>query len=204
MVDLLTEDGQARLKAAVAEAERRTSAEIVVMIMRRSTDYRAVELMAAAILALALPAALLPFTFIPALYIWAAQIVLFVGLALSLPALALGRYLVGGERVTRDVEAGARAEFFAHGLRRTKARAAILLYVTLQEHRVQVLFDDAAQGIVPQDVWSELADTIATKMKSGDALTGLEDAVGKVADLLEADLPPPDDKGDELPNVIVG
>ncbi|MEM1379782.1 MAG: TPM domain-containing protein [Pseudomonadota bacterium] len=203
MVDVLTEDGQARLQSAVATAEKRTSAEIVVMIMRGVTDYRMVEVLIAAIGAIALPAALLPFTAIPAFWIWIGQIALFIALAIGLPFFSVGRFIVGAERISRDVEAAARAEFFGHGLRRTKGRAAVLLFVAVREHRVQVLYDDGAAAAVPEEAWADLADTIAEKMKSGNALTGLEEAVKTVADLLETDLPPRIDDEDELPNVIV-
>ncbi|NRA29553.1 MAG: hypothetical protein HRU11_04760 [Parvularculaceae bacterium] len=204
MVDFMTEDSRARLQSAVSRAEKRTSAEIVVMVMRHSTDYRAVEFMAAAILAMALPAALLPFASLPALWIWLAQLVMFVTLAMAFPILRIGRFLVGDDRMSRDVQAAARAEFFAHGLRRTKQRAAVFLFVTIREQKVQVLYDDGAAAIVPEEAWGDLASFIATRMKAGDGVSGLEEAVSKVADLLESDLPPMVDDEDELPNVIMG
>lgn len=204
MVDILTEDGQARLQSAVARAEKRTSAEIVVMVMRGVTDYRTVELMTAAVVSLALPAALLPFTGIPALFIWTAQLSVFVVLALGLPFLGAGRFFVGSGRITRDVEAAAQAEFYAHGLRRTRKRAAVLIFVAVREHRVHVLHDDAAGEVVPEEAWNEIADLVASRMKAGEALAGLEAAVERVAELLEGDLPPGADDHDELPNVITG
>lgn len=204
MVGFMTDDSQARLQSAVSRAEKRTSAEIVVMVMRSTTDYRAVEFMAAALLAMALPAALLPFAAIPALWIWLVQLVLFVALAIGFPIVGIGRFVVGDGRISRDVQAAARAEFFAHGLRRTKHRAAVFLFVAIREQKVQVLYDDGAAAIVPEEAWGELASLIAMRMKSDDGVSGLEEAVSKVADLLEADLPPLVDDENELPNVIIG
>ncbi|GGY52057.1 TPM domain-containing protein [Parvularcula lutaonensis] len=206
MVDLFTEEERERLEKAVAAAEARTSAEIVVMVKRGATDYAAVEVMAAAIASLALPAALLPFTAIPAFVIWVAQLALFAILAILLPMVSAGRFLVGRERVARDVRAVAEAEFYAHGLRRTSKRAAVLLMVAMREHRIEVLADDAAQAVIDsidRADWEEIIGRLAARLREGAVVEGLEDAVSLIADALETRLPPEEGKADELPNVIV-
>jgi putative membrane protein len=204
MVEVFTPAERAELETAVAEAEARTSAEIVVMVVRSATDYRTAEIMAAAIASLALPAALLPFTAIPALVIWVAQLALFVGLALLLPALTAGRFLVGRSRIGEDVAARARAEFFAHGLRRTEKRAAVLIFVALGEHMVEILPDDAAAKAVSQEGWDQLAHDLAAAIKGGNLVGGLKAASAQTADLLSGEMPAGEDKRDELPNVITG
>jgi putative membrane protein len=202
MVEVFSEEERTQLEAAVAAAEAKTSAEIVVMVVRSATDYRQVEILTAAIASLALPAFLLPFTAIPALVIWIAQLAVFVALALLLPALSAGRLLVGPSRVAADVAARARAEFFAHGLRRTEQRAAVLLFVALGEHKVEILPDDAAATTVGQEEWSEVARHLAAAIKSGDLLGGLKQASARTAELLTEHLPAGEGSRDELPNVI--
>ncbi|MCQ8184138.1 TPM domain-containing protein [Parvularcula maris] len=202
MVEVFTDEERAELEAAVAAAEARTSAEIVVMVVRSATDYRTAEIMAAAIASLALPAALLPFTAIPAFVIWIAQLALFVGLALLLPAMSAGRFLVGRSRVAEDVAARARAEFFAHGLRRTEKRAAVLIFVALAEHVVEILPDDAAAEAVSAEDWGKVAGDLAAAIKSGKLVDGLKAASDQTADLLSGTMPAGEDKRDELPNVI--
>jgi putative membrane protein len=202
MVETFTPEERKELEAAVAAAEARTSAEIVVMVIRSATDYRTAEILTAAIASLALPAVLLPFTGIPAFVIWIAQLALFTGLTLLLPALSAGRYLVGRSRVEADVAARSRAEFFAHGLRRTEKRAAVLLFVALREHVVEILPDDAAAEAVSTDDWGEVAAALAGTIKVGDLVGGLKAAAEKTADLLSTSMPAGDGKRDELPNVI--
>lgn len=203
MVDLITEEEASRLERAVQQAESRTSAEIVLMVRRSATDYAAVETMAAAIASLALPAALLPFTSIPALVIWIAQLLLFAALAILLPMVSAGRWFVGRGRVVRDVEATARAEFFAHGLRRTSRRGAVLVFVAMREHVVDVIADDGASAAVDDGTWADVAAMLAARIRDGDVVGGLEATAGRIADLLAEKLPPDDGSGDELPNLIV-
>lgn len=203
MVDIITESERAELEAAVKDAETRTSAEIVLMVRKGATEYASVEAMAAATASLALPALLLPFTQIPALMIWIAQLLLFAILAVVLPMLAAGRYFVGKDRVSRDVKAAAQAEFFAHGLRRTSARAAVLVFVALREHRVEILPDDAARDVVEPEAWEKLAARLSEKLAANRMTEGLKDTAHQVADLLGRSLPHEPGSDDELPGVIV-
>jgi putative membrane protein len=199
----LNEDDRARMDAAIKAAEAKTSAEIVVMIAEQATHYRLRETMAAAVIALALPAILLPDTSISALTIWLAQIVLFTLLAFALPALRVGRFLVGRERRERDVRAMAEAEFFAHGLRRTKARAAVLIFVALREHQTVVLYDDAAAAALSESDAEEIARQLAESFAGDRFAEGVEAAAQRLGNLLEGPLPPHDEARDELPNIIV-
>lgn len=204
MVDILTPDERARVDAAVAAAEETTSAEIVAMLTPRSVDYLAQELTVSAVAALALPAVLLPFASIPALMIWTAQLALFAGLAILLPRLGAGRYFVGRGRVEEDAHAAARAAFFAHGLRRTRKRAAVLIYISMNEHYVEVLADDAAAAVVSHDAWQAVVTDLTGAIKANQLTEGLENAAGKIATLLADKLPPETTNPDELPNVIIG
>lgn len=204
MVDILSEDQRQRVEAAVAAAEAQTSAEIVVMVTPRSVDYQSRELIAAAVAALALPAVLLPFASVPALTIWMAQLALFGGLATLLPRLGAGRFLVSSARVQEDVHGAARAAFFAYGLRRTSQRAAVLVYVSMAEHHVEILADDGAAAVVSDDAWQGVTTDLAGAIKAHQLTEGLDKAAGDIAALLSDKLPPKTSNPDELPNVIVG
>lgn len=203
MVELFTEEERARIEAAVAAAEARTSGEIVVMAVRSATDYKATEITAAAIAALVLPGVLLPFEAVPALVIWISQLVLFTVLGVLLPLLAVGKRIVGTARRERDVRAAAEAQFFAQGLRNTQDRAAVLVFVAIEEHIVEVLYDDAAGKKVGKGEWRSLAGDLARRMKAGEAVAGLEDAARRAGDLLAPHFPPRKGDRNELPDVIL-
>ncbi len=197
-----TEEDRAAVEAAVREAEAGTSAEIVVMLVRRAIDTRAAEIMAAAIAALGLPTALLPFEEVSALLIWVAQLAVFVALATLLPLLGLGTRLVGKEARGKAVRAAAEAQFYAHGLRNTDERAAVLIYVALAERAVEVVTDDAAGAVGPAQ-WRGLAGDLARRLKAGQARDGLCEAARRAGDLLSGRFPPRAGDRNELPDVIV-
>ncbi|MBB4659811.1 hypothetical protein [Parvularcula dongshanensis] len=201
--DLFEEEERERIEAAVAEAETRTGAEIVVMVVRHATDYRTVEMTAAGIAALTLPAVLLPFPSVPALMIWLCQLVLFAILGVVLPAVGVGRRLVGKARLARDVRAAAEAEFFAHGLRDTGERAAVLIYAAMAERSVEVLCDTRASEVIGRGEWRGLAGDLARRLKAKQPIEGLTEAAARAGDLLAPHFPPGSGTGNELPDVIV-
>ena len=202
MSALFTEDERERLTAAVRAAEARTGAEIVLMVVRRATDFRAGEIAAAALAALSLPAALLPFGEVPALLIWIAQLVLFAGLGALLPRLGAGARLAGAERRGRAVRAAAEAQFFSRGLRNTEDRAAVLIFVAMAEREAHVLYDDAAGAAVGPAQWRGLAGDLARGIRAGDPLGAMTAAAARAGDLLAPHLPPRADDADELPNLV--
>ena len=153
---------------AVAAAETRTGAEVVLMVVRRATDTRTAEMTAAAILALAVPAALLPFAqraprsssgSLSSSPSWLA--------AVLLPATG-ARASAAQPRNSRSVDAvraAAEAQFFSHGLRNTDERAAVLIFVSMAEREAHVLFDDAAGAKVGPAQWRGVAGDLARGIK---------------------------------------
>lgn len=200
--DILSDEDRAAVEAAVAEAEASTSAEVVVMVVRSASDYRAAEMTAAGLAALTLPALLLPFEEVSALLIWVCQLALFVILGAALPMLGVGARLVGAKRRAADVRAAAEAQFYAHGLRNTDDRAAVLIYVAMNERMVEVVTDDAARAVGPAQ-WRGLAGDLARRLKAGQARDGLREAAGRAGALLAGPFPPGDQNPNELPDVIV-
>lgn len=203
MVNTMDEAGEQKIREAVAAAEAKTSAEIVVMVVKKATDYRALEILVSAMIALAVPAVLLPFLSISAQTIWVAQIGAFVALTLLAQATSAGRFLAGPKRFARDLRAAAEAEFFAHGLRRSSRRAAVLVFVALREHRIEIVCDDAAVSAVPEERWAAVASHLGESLKRGELVSGLENATGEIAELLAPHHPHDPDGDNELPDLIV-
>jgi len=72
--DLATEDARTRIAEAIAEAERDTAGEIVVVIAPRCDDYAFVPLAWAAIIALAVPPLLYAFFWLSPVTIYGAAV----------------------------------------------------------------------------------------------------------------------------------
>ena len=188
------------IERAVQEAERRTSGEIVPVVVDRSHDYAGVRAVAAALLAFAASAVVLALPVQPVFWLPPAQVVAF----------ALGYWLAGRRVVLRQlipdgireqaVDRGARLAFLEHGLVETRDRTGILIYVSLLEHRVEVLADRGIDRAVEPGTWNGVVDTILSGIAQRRAEEGLVEAIRRCGDLLAADFPPRPDDTDELGN----
>jgi putative membrane protein len=144
---------------AVADAERGTSAELVVVVAARSGPYRDLAAGAGAVAALAV---LLVALFAPPLFPPLAVAVeipavfaLVAWLTHRLPG-AL-RAMASGARMKRQVERAAAWWFLEEAVHGTRARTGMLVYLSLLENRAAILPDLGLSGAIPDAAWSGIA-----------------------------------------------
>jgi putative membrane protein len=136
-------DARTRVRDAVADVERVTSAEIVVVLRRSSGHYRQADLAAGGLAALAALCVFLyspepfDFTFLPL------ELLAFFGVAAAASAhLPPLRRLLTSRRVREEnVHDAARAVFVDKGVTRKTTRTGILVYLSALEHSVVVVAD---------------------------------------------------------------
>lgn len=201
----LSETERGRVAACVAEAERKTSAEIAVVLAERSSDYgRAATagamtfgLLAAVLLALALGwTDMWRFLLLLALLYPAARLLLARAPRLAWP-------FITEAELDEEVEEAATVAFHEHGLSLTRERNAVLVYVSAFEHRVRVLADANVAAKVDQHAWDAVAAELAQAMRQGEPAAGLCAAVRHCGELAAAHFPPRPDDTNELRNVIL-
>jgi putative membrane protein len=200
-----------QVEAAVADAEKQTAGEIVVMIVPASYSYPMAEVIGAA--ACALPVSILLTIYIGGLF-WMGtrDMWLFMGI---FALLWLGfRYLVKGlpwlkrrfiskREVEEEVQEAAVTAFYQNGLFRTRDETGVLLYISVFEHKVWVLADRGINDKVPKDAWTEVVDVITSgihEKRQGEAIcTAVESAGG----LLARHFPVKADDTNELKDLII-
>lgn len=188
-------DFSARIETLVAEIERSTDAELVVVAARRSGSYRDLGLLAGVAVALVALGGLLfaPLEFHP---LSVPIYVLGVG---ALAAWTVGRSpallrrLARPARCRRQVEDAARVAFVEEAVHGTRARTGILVYVSEAERRCALVRDLGLDGRIPGAAWTRL-DLGVHDLASFEALLR---AVGAV---LAAHLPARADNPNELPD----
>jgi putative membrane protein len=197
---LLDEGARNAIEAAVAEAEARTSGEIVPVIVDRSDGYPGVRAAAAALLAFAAGVAVLGLGLDPWLWLPPAQIAAFALGYLAAGQRALLRWLIpDGVRAER-VDRAAGLAFLEHGLVETRDRTGILIYVSLLEHRVLVLADRGIHERVAAGTWDGVVRLVLDGIREGRAEEGLVAGIRCCGEILAADFPPRPDDSDELSN----
>jgi putative membrane protein len=200
----LSKADRQRILEAVRRAERRTSGEFVTVIAPRSDTYLVMPLLIAAAIALILPGTLWLFDATHSFgTLYGLQLLVFVVLALVLQwqpiAVRLVPHRVKAARATRR----AREQFLLRGLHRTRERAGVLLFVSVLEHRVDLVADEGIHARVPPGTWDAIIATFAREVRQRRVADGFVAAIGAVADILESHFPRPADDLNELPDRLV-
>lgn len=197
----MTEADFARIEAAVAEAEKRTRAEIVVVVNRRSGSYLDREAVFASLLALFVLWALVFSTWEfdqDFLILWVVLAWLVgIGLAKWRPVRAR---LVGAHRRDRQVLLYARNAFHAAHVGGTRERTGLLVYASLEEDRVVLLPDYGIEGRVEPAVWDGILNRVGALSASASPVEALCRVVADCGQVLAEKLPRAEGDVDELPN----
>jgi len=219
----LTDQDRAAVTAAVTAAELTTNGEIVTVVAGRSDPYHDVALHWA-VLAMLLVLALLAWQPWPAEWLhsrfidsWA-QIVparWYLTIALVLMAatflavrvlLALDKlrlFLTPGATKTRRVHRRALELFRAAAEKRTRESTGVLVYLSLAEHRAEIIADAAIHSKVTADVWGAAMAALIGGVKRGEAGEGMAEAVRQIGLVLAEHFPRSEDDVNELPDRVI-
>lgn len=201
-------EGAGRIERAIAEAESRTSGEIVPMLVRRSSTVGHVPMLCFCLLLLAVLLLDLP-AWLTGLggphWAWVAACWgVTAGLALGLSRLdATQRLLTPRGDQDQQVDLRAEVEFYELGITETRDRTGILLFVSRMEHRAVVLADRSIAQRLDAAVWQELVDRMILGVKRGDLAGGLSEAVLRCGELLAPHFPIADGDVNELRDRLV-
>jgi len=200
----LSEADRKRILEAVRKAERRTSGEFVAVIAPRSDTYLVMPLLLAAAIALILPGALWLLDATHDFHrLYALQLVAFAALALLLQwqriAVRLVPERIKAARATRR----AREQFLLRGLHRTKDRAGVLLFVSVLEHRVDLVADEGIHARVAPGTWDQIIATFTREVREGRVADGFVAAIEAVAAVLATHFPRDPGDVNELPDRLV-
>lgn len=202
---LLASADRARIEQAVATLEQRTRAELVVVCARAADDYWDVSLTWASLVALVAPAIawfLAPTWHV--MWLYELQLTTFVAVLGIARIPRVTRWLTPTSTQRAYAAQMARAQFFAHGLHHTAERTGILLFVSEQEHYVEVLADTGINAHVAPGEWSQVIAQLTEALRANDVTRGFIAAVGSCSAIAARDFARSDSVArDELPNRVV-
>ena len=101
------------------------------------------------------------------------------------------------------VRARALTLFKAAADKRTSGRTGILIYLSMREHRAEIVADDAIAMRVDPSVWGDAMAAMLAHLRAGHLAEGMADAVGKVGAILAQHLPVPSGDINELPDRVI-
>lgn len=198
--ELFSTDAFKAVEQAVAEAEQRTSGEIVPMVVDRSDAYPGVRAAAAAVLAFVAGVVVLWLEADPWIWLPPAQLASFALGAWLLGSRRILRHLVPNQIAAECVDRAARLVFLENGLVETRDRTGILIYVSLLEHRVEIVADRGIDAVVSSGFWDGIVQGILDAIRDRRAEQGMVAAIRECGDALAPHFPPRPDDTDELDN----
>ena len=218
-----SQEDHGKVTAAVAEAEARTDGEIVTIVSEKSDSYHDVGLHYAVLGMLLVPVAwgLVPQSLVDwglALVLgWNAELtraafmtLLFVKLATAflviryaLAWMPLRMALTPRRTKARRVRRRAEQLFHVAADRRTIGRTGVLLYLSLAEHRAEIVADEAIAGKVAPEVWGEAMAALIAQVKAGRPAEGMAEAVARMGGVLAEHFPKSSGDRNQLPDRLI-
>jgi putative membrane protein len=203
-MSILSAQDLTAVEAAIQQAERRTSGEIVVAVLPRCADYALQKAMAAL-------AATGLVTLAGCLGGWPIVGLELLGLQALVYLVALGLFeqpaltrLVASRTVRRRAcELRARDLFMGRGIHLTRGRSGVLILVSTLEHEVTILGDAGIHALVGQEGWRSHIEQLSHGIGQGEAKASLIAAVHGLADVLAAHFPAGPQDSNELSNSVV-
>ena len=192
---------RAALTKCIREIEKRTDAELVLVVRARSHSYAEANYLFGALLAFAGLNFLLfsPFNF-HQIWVPIDIVLLFIlGTYVSSRSNAVRRRLTRRTVRNKAARAGAAAMFYEAGIANTKAELGVLVYLSLLERRLELIADRGILKAVPALEWNQALFELhqAGKQPHPETLTaGLE----KLGLLLAQYLPASAENPNELPD----
>jgi putative membrane protein len=194
-----TKEDHEAVGAAIHSAEQRTSGQLVCVLAHASSAYAHIPILWASALALLTPWPLIYFTQWSVQRIFLSQLIIFLFAALAFSWMPLRLLLVPKPVQRARAHRAALEQFMLRGISRTRNRSGILLFVSLAEHYVRIVADEAIAEKVHSSEWQGAVDAFTAHMRSGQTAAGLIAAIERCGAVL-AEHAPPDGSGNELPD----
>jgi putative membrane protein len=132
------------------------------------------------------------------LFVKRAAVCLIVRFALAYMPLRMA--LTPGTTKSRRVRRRAIELFKVGAERRTVGRTGVLLYLSLREHRAEIVADEAIVTKVAPDVWGEAMADLIEEVKAGRPGAGMAKAVERIGVVLAEHVPKSHTDQNELPD----
>ena len=219
----MSEADHAKVSAAIAAAEARSDGEIVAVATPISDPYHDVALhWAVAVMILVLAwAAWRPdslswwYDFVtrgwhaePTLgelltFLMILAVLKFTAVLLILKYMPLRLALTPSATKGRRVRRRAIAVFKAAAERRTVGRTGILIYLSMAEHRAEIVADEAITKVTTPETWGEAMAALLVEVREGRVADGMVAAIEQVGVVLADHFPRSSGDSNEIPDKLI-
>ena len=222
-ISQMTEADHALVTAAVAAAEQHTSGEIVTIVTELSDHYEDIAIAWATVLAFV---ALATYATFPDFYMGLIDGVLggwgheyraaeygailltavalkWIGSWLILKWIPLRLALTPKAKKLARVRARAISLFKVGTEAKTVGRTGVLLYLSMKEHRAEIVADEAIASKVAPEIWGDAMIALLDHVKAGNLGAGVAAAVSQMGVVLAEHFPKGSENPNELPDRLI-
>lgn len=225
---MLTKSDSARIEAAIADAESKTSGEIFCVLARQVSRYREVPLLWAALAAFVVPPVLV-IVFLKRLALasifssWTedsaramqelilrglttyavVQLGVFLCVAIIIALPGIRRVMTPPALKRYRVRQAARRHFASAGARLSKDEPHILIFASFGDRKVELVAHANIHEIVGEGPWNEAIAAVTDAMSAGKPADGFIKAIKICGAALEKHFPPQAAPKNRLPNTIL-
>lgn len=223
MASYLSAEDRDRISVAVQAAEANTSGEIVTILTDRSDGYTDVAMAWSILTAFT---AIVVLSLFPDFYLgiydhvtgtWANDwtpreifalaaavgVLKFIGMMLLQLWQSLKFLLIPGPIKSARARARAVTCFKVGAERRTSGRTGILIYLSMREHRAEIVADDAIASKVPDEVWGDAMAALLGHVRGDRIADAMIAAVERVGTVLSENFPRDGNDINELPDRLI-
>ena len=219
----MDEADHAKVSAAIAAAEGSTAGEIIAVVTDYSDRYHDVALhwsvlvlVAVLAWAAACPSCLEYWWDLvvggwhsePSLrqlltFLMILAVAKFTAVLLVLRYMPLRLALTPGNTKTRRVRRRALTVFKAAAERRTTGRTGILIYISMGEHRAEIIGDEAITSVTTPETWGEAMADLLVHVREGRVADGMVAAIQDIGAVLSKHFPRSADDKNEIPDKLI-
>lgn len=197
-----------KIEAAIAQAELKTSGEIVPVVVRRSSAIGHIPLLLtlSLIFQVSLICAIFwPQVFVaPFVYIWP---LIWVGIyilsALLTRLKAVQRFFVPNADEVWQAFQRAKLEFYENKIYRTEEGTGILIFVSVMERQALILADKGISDKLPPETWEKLLNKFRASLRKGCWSEAFLEAIHECGEILQPHFPIRPGDVNELQNHLV-
>ena len=111
--------------------------------------------------------------------------------------------LIPGPTKTIRVHNQAVRQFKVGAQARTTGRTGVLIYLSMREHRAEIVADESIAAKVPAEVWGEAMGDMLVHIRKGRVAEGLAVGISDVGHVLAEHFPRGHDNENELPDRLI-
>ncbi len=214
----LSKNDTKQISSAVQKAESKTSGEIATAMIKESYDYAIYELMFAIVIGFVYFVVMMFFAGSIEQYLqgkfWDYSVnylIMFYGFSTFVVITifyfignisSIDRLIVPRKIRLQKVQERATRYFMESGVYNTKDRTGILIFISIMEHRVELLADSGINQKIPKEKWQSIVDNILAGIKQKQIAKHLVESIDECGNLLAEHFPIQADDKNELADEI--